>query len=154
MATLKVGDLAPDFSFTDLNGQLKTLKDYRGRQVVIYFYPKDNTPGCTAEACSLRDHYDAFREKGFEIIGVSADSAKSHDGFRNKYQLPFELISDQEKEIIQRYGVWGEKKMMGRTYMGILRHTFVIDTEGRIAAIIDKVDTKNHARQLFDEIKI
>jgi thioredoxin-dependent peroxiredoxin len=154
MATLKAGDTAPDFSFTDLNGQQKNLKDYRGRNVVIYFYPKDNTPGCTAEACSLRDHYETFREKGFEIIGVSADSEKSHEGFRNKYQLPFELISDKEKQIIQLYGAWGEKKMMGRAYMGILRQTFVIDPEGRIGAIIDKVDTKNHAQQLFGEIKI
>ena len=152
MAGLKKGDQAPGFTFTDTNGVERKLNDFLGKKVALYFYPKDNTPGCTAEACSLRDHYDDFLVKGIEVIGVSADSEKSHQGFRKKHDLPFHLISDPERKVIEAYGVWGEKKMMGRTYMGIMRHTFLIDESGRIEAVIVKVETANHAQQILKEL--
>lgn len=153
MNQLKTGDLAPDFSFTDPGGEPRRLSDYLGRKVILYFYPKDNTPGCTLEACSLRDGYDDLRNKGFEVIGVSADSEKSHTGFREKFRLPFALVADTGKEVLQAYGVWGEKKFMGRTFMGILRTTFIIGEDGRIAHIIEKVDTKNHVEQILTEME-
>jgi len=149
MEKLKKGDVAPLFSYTDPEGISRNLSDYLGKKVILYFYPKDNTPGCTVEACSLRDGYEDLRDKGFEVIGVSADSASSHAGFRKKFKLPFNLVSDTDKSILNAYGVWAEKKFMGRTFMGIVRTTFVIDEQGHIAHIIDKVDTKDHAKQVL-----
>lgn len=153
MEQLKTGDLAPDFSFTDPAGQTKKLSDYRGSKVILYFYPKDNTPGCTVESCNLRDNYSDLRDRGFEVIGVSADSEKSHEGFRSRYELPFALVSDTGKTVLNSYGVWAQKKFMGKTFMGILRTTFVIDEQGRIERIIDKVNTKDHAKQVLEEME-
>ncbi len=152
MADLSIGDLAPAIDSVDQQGKKITLEEYRGKKLVLYFYPKDNTPGCTAESCDLRDNYDQFLEQGFEVIGVSADSEKSHQNFVAKYQLPFRLISDTEKKVLQDYGVWGEKKNYGKTYMGIHRKTFLIDEEGIISKIIEKVKTKEHSRQIFTEL--
>ena len=121
-----------------------------GRKVVLYFYPKDNTPGCTAEACNLRDNYDSLLKKGFAVIGVSPDNEKSHKGFAAKYSLPFPLIADTSKKILNDYGVWGEKKMYGRTFLGVIRTTFIIDEKGIIEKIIAKVDTGSHTEQIFD----
>jgi len=135
---------APDF---EING--KTLKDFKGKKVILYFYPKDNTSGCTAQACNLRDNYSDLKAKGFIVIGVSPDSAKSHNNFSEKHNLPFELIPDTEKNLLKNYGVWGEKKMYGRTYEGVLRTTFIIDENGKIEKIIKKVDTKNHSQQIL-----
>ncbi|MDR2038316.1 MAG: thioredoxin-dependent thiol peroxidase [Bacteroidales bacterium] len=149
MITLKTGDKAPDFKGRNQDGQEISLNDYKGKKLVLYFYPKDNTSGCTAEACSLRNAYDDFLDKGYEIVGVSPDSEKSHVNFISKNNLPFPLIADTDKEIASSYGVWGEKKMYGRTYMGILRTTFIIDENGFIEKVIEKVDTKNHADQLL-----
>lgn len=153
MEKLKKGDTAPEFSFTGPDGSPHNLKDYLGRKVILYFYPKDDTPGCTAEACSLRDNYDDLRNLGYEVIGVSADSEKSHNGFRAKYNLPFALVSDTGQSVLKAYGVWGEKKFMGKTYMGIIRTTFIIDEKGLIANVIEKVDTKNHAKQVLEEME-
>ena len=153
MGKLKAGDPAPGFTFIDNAGATRSLADYLGKKVILYFYPKDNTPGCTLEACSLRDGYDDLREKGFEVIGVSADSTVSHAGFIAKFNLPFTLISDTDKSVLTSYGVWGEKKFMGRQFMGIIRTTFVIDEQGRIERIIDKVNTKNHAQQVLEEME-
>lgn len=152
MQKLNVGDLAPAIEAADQNGELITLNDYRGKKIVLYFYPKDNTPGCTAEACDLRDNYSQFIEKGFEVIGVSADSQKSHQKFIEKYKLPFRLISDVDKKVLQDYGAWGEKKMYGKTYMGILRKTIIIDEQGAVEKIIEKVKTKEHSKQIFSEL--
>lgn len=152
MRHLKEGDLAPAFDAVDQNGEKITLEEYRGKKVVLYFYPKDNTPGCTAEACDLRDNYSHFLEQGFEVVGVSADSEKSHLNFISKYELPFRLISDVDKKVLQDYGAWGEKKMYGKSYMGILRKTFIIDESGKIEKIIEKVDTKQHSKQIFEEL--
>ena len=149
MISLKKGDKAPDFSAKDQNGNTISLSDYKGKKLVIYFYPKDNTSGCTAEACSLRDSYSALQSKGYEILGVSPDSENSHVNFIKKYNLPFPLIADTDKSLAQAYGVWGEKKMYGKTYFGIIRTTFKIDAEGFIEEVISKVDTKNHAEQLL-----
>lgn len=143
-----VGQQAPEFEFETLDGQQKKLSDMRGKKIILYFYPKDNTPGCTAEACSLRDAYPDFENADTEIIGVSADDEKKHAKFRDKYQLPFPLIADTEKEVIEAYGVWGRKKFMGKEYDGILRTTFIIDEQGKIAHVIDKVKTKSHAEQI------
>jgi peroxiredoxin Q/BCP len=152
MANLKEGDRAPAIDAVDQDGKKLSLEDYKGKTVVLYFYPKDNTPGCTAEACDLRDNYEHFLKKGFDIIGVSADSEKSHQNFISKYELPFRLISDVDKKVLQDYGAWGEKKMYGKSYMGILRKTFVIDPEGTILKIIEKVKTKEHSKQIFEEL--
>jgi len=149
MKKLKIGDLAPEINAVDQNGNTVNLGNYRGSKVIIYFYPKDNTPGCTAEACNLRDNYQQLQSKGFKIIGVSADSESSHKNFAEKYNLPFPLIADVEKKVIMDYGVWGQKKFMGKTYDGILRTTFIIDEEGKIEDIIEKVDTKNHTVQIL-----
>ena len=127
------------------------VSDYKGRKIALYFYPKDNTSGCTAEACSLRDGYDELKKAGYEIIGVSKDSAKSHRGFIEKQNLPFRLIADTDTTLQQQFGVWAEKKMYGRTYMGTLRYTFLIDENGVIEKVIEKVDTKNHAQQILNE---
>lgn len=153
MTHLQAGDSAPDFQFTDSQGQKKDLSSFRGRKVILYFYPKDNTPGCTAEACNLRDHYADLRDKGFEVIGVSADSDKSHATFKRKFNLPFDLISDTEKQVLEAYGVWGEKKMLGRTFMGINRTTFVIDEKGVIEKVYTKVKTKEHTEQILADFE-
>ena len=145
---LNKGDKAPDFAIPDQDGLVHKLSDYAGRKLVIYFYPKDDTPGCTAQACNLRDNYYALREKGYEVIGVSVDSAQSHQKFIQKFELPFTLLADTEKIMSTDYGVWQEKSMYGRKYMGVMRYTFLIDEQGLIEEIITKVDTKNHARQI------
>jgi len=150
MASIKTGDKAPEFIGKDQNGKTISLSNFKGKKVVLYFYPKDNTPGCTAEACNLRDNYGTFRKLGYEIIGVSADPEKSHVNFIEKYQLPFPLIADTDKSIIKAYGVWGRKKFMGREFDGILRTTFIIDESGIVEKIIIKVDTKNHASQIIE----
>jgi thioredoxin-dependent peroxiredoxin len=150
MMHLKEGDIAPSFSGKDQNGNTIDLKDFEGRKVVLFFYPKDNTPGCTAEACNLRDNYDGLKEQGYEIIGVSADSEKSHGKFASKFDLPFPLVADTDKKIINDYGVWGPKKFMGREYEGIHRTTFVIDAKGIIERIINKVKTKDHTAQILE----
>lgn len=149
MFHLKEGDAAPNFSAPNETGQTVTLADYKGKKLVLYFYPKDDTPGCTAQACSLRDSYGSFQAKGYEILGVSPDSVKKHVKFQEKYNLPFALLSDETHAVSEAYGVWGEKKFMGRAYMGIHRTTFVIDENGKIERIISNVDTGSHAEQLF-----
>lgn len=150
MKTLKAGDKAPDFEAFDQNGKKISLKDFRGKKVVLYFYPKDDTPGCTVEACNLRDNYDDLEIKGYKVIGVSVDNQKSHQKFISKFELPFDLIADTDKKVVDAYGVWGEKKFLGKTHMGTNRTTFLIDGNGIIEKIIDKVDTKNHASQIID----
>lgn len=149
---LKEGDKAPHFEGIDQQGKNISLKDFEGSKVILFFYPKDNTPGCTAEACNLRDNYDDLLEKGFKVIGVSADSQKSHQKFSDKFRLPFPLIPDTGKEIINAYGVWGPKKFMGREYEGILRTTFVISEKGEIEKVITKVKTKDHSDQVLSEM--
>jgi len=146
---LKVGDSAPEFSVNDQNGNLVKLSDFKGKKIVLYFYPKDNTPGCTAEACNLRDNYQALQEAGYEILGVSKDDEKSHQKFVDKSELPFTLLADIEKDIHEKYGTWIEKSMYGRKYMGTARVTFVIDEEGKIENIIEKVKTKDHTTQIL-----
>lgn len=150
MSKLKVGDKAPDFQAIDQDGRSISLTDYKGKKIILYFYPKDNTPGCTDEACSLRDGYDDLTQSGYDVIGVSADSEKSHQGFISKHNLPFRLIADTDKKVIQAYGAWGEKKMYGKSYEGIIRTTFIISEDGTIEEIIDKVKTKNHASQVLE----
>jgi peroxiredoxin Q/BCP len=140
---------APSFEGIDQNGMLIKLADYSGKKVILYFYPKDNTPGCTAEACNLRDNYDSLLKKGYIVIGVSADSEKSHKSFADKYSLPFPLIADTSKKILNDYGTWGEKKLYGKNYMGVLRTTFVINEKGIIEKIIEKVNTADHTEQIF-----
>lgn len=154
MSVLIEGQVAPDFKAVDQHGNEVTLKQYRGKKLVLYFYPKDNTPGCTAEACSLRDNYEDFISKGFEVIGVSPDSHASHLKFAQKHELPFILIPDTEKELLTLYNAWGEKKMYGKSYMGVLRKTYVIGEEGTILKIIEKVKTKEHAKQIVGELKL
>lgn len=149
MAELKKGDKAPDFTAADQNGNPVSLIDFRGHKLVLYFYPKDNTPGCTAEACNLRDNYDELLRKGYKILGVSADSEVSHKNFIDKYVLPFPLLADKAKNIINAYGAWGKKKLLGKEYDGILRKTFIISEDGIIEQVIDKVDTKNHTAQFL-----
>ncbi|GAO30373.1 thioredoxin-dependent thiol peroxidase [Geofilum rubicundum] len=151
MTHLKEGMPAPDFSGKNQAGELISLKDFKGKKVVLYFYPKDNTPGCTSEACDLNDNYETFLSKGYEVIGVSPDSEASHQKFIDKYKLQFNLMADTEKEILQAYGVWGEKKMYGKTYMGVMRTTFIIDEKGLIEKVIEKVNTKNHSQQILSE---
>ncbi len=149
MNSLKVGDPAPDINTLDENGNPVRLKDYRGSKVILFFYPKANTPGCTAEACNLRDHYSELIEKGFKIIGVSADSEKSQKNFSSKFSFPYPLIPDTEKKVIKDYGVWGKKKLYGREYEGINRTTFVISEDGKIELIFTKVKTKEHTEQIL-----
>lgn len=145
----KTGDKAPDFKGKDQNGKLISLKDLKGKKVVLYFYPKDDTPGCTAQACNLRDNYSLLEKKGYVVIGVSADSEKKHQKFIEKYDLPFPLIADEEMEIIKKYDVWGEKNFMGKTYDGIIRTTFVIDEKGKLEEVITDVKTKEHTAQII-----
>jgi thioredoxin-dependent peroxiredoxin len=149
MTHLKEGDKAPDFLIEKAGLKKSAIK---GKKVILYFYPKDNTPGCTAESCDLRDNYDDLKAKGFEVIGVSPDSEKSHENFKTKHNLPFGLVPDTEKEVLNAYGVWGEKKMYGKTYMGVHRTTFVISEDGVIEKIITKVKTKEHAAQILKEM--
>ena len=144
---------APQFEGVDQNGKTIRLSSFKGKKIVLYFYPKDNTTGCTAEACNLRDNYNSFLQKGFAVIGVSADSEKSHQGFASKYSLPFPLIADTSKKILTDYGVWQEKSMYGRKYFGIVRTTFIIDEKGVIEKIISKVETKSHSEQIFSIFK-
>ena len=143
--------MVPQLTGTDENGNEIKLSDFKGKKLVLYFYPKDSTPGCTAEACSLRDNYEAMLARGYEVIGVSVDSERSHRNFIAKQSLPFHLIADTEKTWVEAFGVWGEKKMCGRTYMGTFRTTFIIDEEGRIERIFvpKEIDTKNHAAQIL-----
>ena len=148
--SLSVGKKAPAFTGVDQNGNSISLKDFKGKKVVLYFYPKDDTPGCTAQACNLRDNHSELLKKGFAVIGVSVDSVKKHKKFEEKYELPFSLIADEDKKIVEAYGVWGEKKFMGKTYMGTTRTTFLIDEDGKIKSIIEKPDTKNHAAEVLE----
>jgi len=154
MAILKVGAMAPPFTGKDQEGKTVSLQDFRGKKVILYFYPKDDTPGCTAEACNLRDNYDGLIKRGFAILGVSPDDEKSHIKFRTKYNLPFSLIADPGASIIKEYGAWGEKNMYGKKYDGVLRTTFVIDESGHILRIISKVNTGDHTQQILEELGI
>ena len=149
MTTLKAGDNAPNFSAKDQDGNQHELKDYAGKKLVVFFYPKASTPGCTAEACNLRDNWNTFQEKGYEILGVSADSPKRQQNFKTKYELPFPLLADEDKSVIEAFGVWGPKKFMGKEYDGIHRTTFIIDEDGKIEEVISKVKTKAHAEQIL-----
>jgi peroxiredoxin Q/BCP len=148
--TLKAGDKAPAFTAQDQQGNTVKLSNYKGKKVVIYFYPKDDTPGCTKEACNFRDNYSLLKKKGIEVIGISTDSVKSHGKFVEKYELPFNLVADEEKQIVETYGVWGEKKFMGKTYMGTNRVTFIINENGIIEHIITKVDNTNSTEQILE----
>ena len=146
---LKIGDKMPQFEVMDQNGNMVSSKDLLGKKTIIYFYPKDNTSGCTAEACNLRDNYQAMVAKGYNVIGVSKDSAKSHKNFAEKYDLPFTLLADTSTEMIQSFGAWGEKNLYGKKYMGTLRTTFIFNEERVLTEIIEKVDTSNHAAQIL-----
>ena len=146
---LNIGDRMPDFEVLDQDGNKVSSKDLSGKRTIIYFYPKDNTSGCTAEACNLRDNYDALTAQGYNVIGVSKDSAASHRKFADKYELPFTLLSDTSTQMLQAFGAWGEKKMYGKTVMGTIRRTFIFDDKGVLERIIEKVDTKNHASQIL-----
>ncbi len=154
MVKLKAGDKAPDFSGINQDGNSIKLGDFSGKKLILYFYPKDNTPGCTAQSCNLNENYDEWLNRGYEVVGVSPDSVDSHREFREKYDLKFNLIADTEKEILKAYGAWGEKSMYGRKYMGVLRTTFVIDEDGIITEVIEKVKTKDHTNQIFKSLNI
>ncbi len=149
MNMLKVGDKVPDFSAKDQDGNTINLSDYKGKKLVVFFYPKANTPGCTAEACNLRDNYKELQDQGFELLGVSADSEKKQSNFKNKYEFPFPLLADEDHTVINTFGVWGPKKFMGKEYDGIHRTTFVIDEDGVVENVIEKVKTKDHAAQIL-----
>lgn len=149
MGILKIGDIAPSFSCKDQNGSIIKLSDFLDKKLVIFFYPKASTPGCTAEACNLSDNYVKFKSLGYEILGVSADSEKLQKKFSDKFDLPYSLLCDENKDIIKSYGVWGLKKFMGKEYMGIIRKTFIINENGEISNIIEKVKTKEHASQIM-----
>jgi len=149
MNMLKVGDKVPDFSAKDQDGNTINLSDYKGKKLVVFFYPKANTPGCTAEACNLRDNYKELQDQGYELLGVSADSEKKQSNFKNKYEFPFPLLADEDHTVINTFGVWGPKKFMGREYDGIHRTTFVIDGDGVVENVIEKVKTKDHAAQIL-----
>jgi len=153
MNELSEGQKAPDFSANDQNGKSVRLSDLAGKNIILYFYPKDDTPGCTAEACSFRDNYESLLTEGFEVLGVSTDDEKSHLKFISKHNLPFSLIADTEKKIVEAYGVWVEKNMYGKKYMGVARKTFIIDKNGMIRKIIEKVDTKNSSAQVLEALK-
>jgi len=146
---LKEGDKAPDFTAKDQNGETVKLNDLKGQRVVLYFYPKDDTPGCTKEACSFRDSDDVYRKRNIRVLGVSTDDEKSHQKFISKFQLPFDLLADTDKQIVEKYGVWGEKSMYGKKYMGTLRKTFLIDEKGKIAKVFDKVNVAEHADEVL-----
>lgn len=153
MANLRKGDVAPMFKGLNQNGEEISLSAYHGKKVILYFYPKDNTPGCTAESCNLNDNYQFWLNKGYDVIGVSPDSVASHKKFAEKYQFGFNLIADTGTEILQAYGAWGEKQMYGKTYMGVLRKTFIIGSDGKIEEIFEKVDTKNHTNQIINTLR-
>ena len=150
MNTLKQGDKVPNFTVNDQDGNAVSLSDYKGKKLIVFFYPKASTPGCTTEACNLRDNYKVLQDKGFELLGVSADSEKRQTNFKNKYEFPFPLLADEEKEVINAFGVWGPKKFMGREYDGIHRKTFLVDENGVVEHVIDKVKTKDHAAQILE----
>ncbi|KJD36033.1 thiol peroxidase [Tamlana sedimentorum] len=150
MNTLKQGDVVPNFSVKDESGNVVSLSDYRGKKLIVFFYPKASTPGCTAEACNLRDNYKELQEAGYELLGVSADSEKRQSNFKNKYEFPFPLLADEDKTVINAFGVWGLKKFMGREYDGIHRKTFLINEDGIVERVIDKVKTKDHAAQILE----
>ena len=150
MRHLKIGDKAPDFSGTDQNGKTINLSDFKGKKLAIYFYPKDNTPGCTVQACNIRDNYSSLMNNGIQVIGVSADSGISHQKFVDKFNLPFPLIADEDKKVIEAFGVWGPKKFMGKEYDGIHRTTFLIDESQTILGIIEKPKTKEHAEEILE----
>ncbi|MES2874426.1 MAG: thioredoxin-dependent thiol peroxidase [Bacteroidota bacterium] len=152
MTELNEGQKAPGFTAKDQNGNAISLSDFSGKDVILYFYPKDDTPGCTAEACSFRDNYQSLQASGFEVLGVSVDDEKSHQKFITKYSLPFPLISDTDKKIVEAYGVWVEKNMYGKKYMGVARKTFIIGKNGTIRKIIEKVDTKNSSKQVIESL--
>ena len=149
MSKLQIGDKAPEINAVDQNGNNITLEQYKGKKVVLYFYPKDMTPGCTAQSCNLSDNYTALQKKGYDVIGVSCDSVKRHQKFIEKHNLPFNLISDEDQKVVNDYGVWQLKKFMGREYMGIVRTTFLINEYGEIEDIIEKVNTKEHTTQII-----
>ena len=146
---LKIGDKMPEFEVVDQDGNVVCSKDFIGKKTIVYFYPKDNTPGCTAEACNLRDNYEALKAQGYNVVGVSKDSAASHRKFIEKFDLPFTLLSDKSTQMLQDFGAWGEKKMCGKTCVGTLRRTFIFNEEGVLERIIEKVDTKDHAAQIL-----
>ena len=150
MKTLQVGEKVPDFSVSDDKGNIHQLSDYKGQKLVVFFYPKANTPGCTAEACDLRDHYKELQDAGYALLGVSADSEKKQQNFSEKYNFPFPLLADEDKQVINAFGVWGPKMFMGREYDGIHRMTFIIDENGVVERVIEKVKTKAHAAQILD----
>jgi peroxiredoxin Q/BCP len=148
--TLKEGDKAPAFSGVDQNGRKVSLADFKGKRLILYFYPQDDTPGCTAEACNLRDHFSALKKAGFAILGVSPDGVEKHKKFEVKYELPFPLLADTDHKVLVKYGVWGKKQMYGKSYMGVLRTTFVIDAKGVIQKIFLKPKTKEHAEEILE----
>jgi peroxiredoxin Q/BCP len=150
MNTLREGDKVPDFTARDQDGNLISLSDFKGKKLIIFFYPRANTPGCTAEVCNLRDNYEALQQAGYSLLGVSADSMRKQANFRNKYRLPFPLLADTEREVIDAFGVWGKKKFMGRVFDGIHRITFIIDEDGMVEKVIDKVKTERHTKQILD----
>lgn len=150
MKTLKVGDSVPNFTVNNQDGEAISLSDYIGKKLIVFFYPKASTPGCTTEACNLRDNYKVLQDKGYELLGVSADSEKRQTNFRNKYEFPFPLLADEDKVVINAFGVWGEKKFMGKVYDGIHRKTFLVDENGVVERVIDKVKTKDHAAQILE----
>ncbi|GEQ86488.1 peroxiredoxin [Patiriisocius marinistellae] len=152
MNTLKAGDTVPNFTVNDQDGNPVSLSDFKGEKLVVFFYPKASTPGCTAEACNLSDNYKDLKKHGYRILGVSADTEKRQNNFRNKYEFPFPLLADTEKEVINAFGVWGNKKFMGREYEGIYRKTFLVDENGVVEHVIDKVKTKDHAAQILEII--
>lgn len=154
MTQLKAGAAAPKFTGKDQEGNQVSLQDFKGKKLILYFYPKDDTPGCTTEACNLRDNYEDLISRGFAIVGVSPDNEKSHGKFRSKYNLPFSLLADPQAAIIKAYGAWGEKNMYGKKYDGVLRTTFVIDETGHILRIISKVNSGDHSQQILDELGI
>lgn len=150
MNTLKQGDQVPNFSSKDEQENIVALSDFKGKKLIVFFYPKANTPGCTAEACNLRDHYKELKKQGYELLGVSADTSKQQLKFKDKYEFPFTLLADEDKSVIEAFGVWGPKKFMGRTYDGIHRMTFIIDEAGIVERVITKVKTKDHAAQILE----
>jgi peroxiredoxin Q/BCP len=149
---LKIGDKAPDFNLLDQNGESHQLSDFSGKWIFLYFYPKDDTPGCTTEACSVRDNFQVLKNKGVEVLGVSVDSVKSHKKFEQKYDLNFTLLADEDKEVVEKYEVWGEKQMMGKKYMGTFRTSFLINPKGEIAKIYEKVDPKKHLTEVLEDL--
>ncbi len=150
MTPLKKGDIVPEFSAKDQDGNTISSSQFKGKKWIVFFYPKANTPGCTAEACNLRDNYKELQDKGYELIGVSADSVKRQKNFHEKYKFPYPLLADEEKEVINAFGVWGPKKFMGKSYEGIHRMTFIIDENGKVVGVIEKVKTKDHAAQILE----